>query len=45
MTGISKGYAFIYFDNFDSSDKCISEMNGQIFSNQTIKVEYAYKEN
>lgn len=43
LTGISKGFAFIYFDNFNSSDKCIEQMNGQIFSNQAIKVEYAYK--
>ena len=28
LTGVSKGFAFIYYDNFDSSDNCIKQMNG-----------------
>lgn len=42
-TKLSKGYAFISYDNFDSSDRAIKEMNGQYLMNKNIKVSYAYK--
>jgi RNA recognition motif-containing protein len=34
LTGISKGFGLIYFESFESSDKCIAEMNGKMFSNK-----------
>ncbi len=45
ISGQSKGFGFIHYDNFESSDKAIEEMDGKYFSNQIIKVEYAYKQN
>lgn len=42
-TGQSKGYGFVSFDNFDSSDAAIDAMNGQILANKPITVGYAYK--
>ena len=44
LNGISKGFGFVHFDNFDASDKSIEIMNNKFFSNNVIKVEYAYKE-
>ncbi|KAG0246093.1 hypothetical protein B0O80DRAFT_496792 [Mortierella sp. GBAus27b] len=42
-TGQSKGYGFVSFDNFESSDAAIDAMNGQILANKPITVSYAYK--
>lgn len=42
-TGASKGYAFISYDNFESSDSAIDAMNGQFMMNKPIKVTYALK--
>lgn len=42
-TGDSKGYGFINYDNFDSSDNAIQSMNNQYFYNKVIHVSYAYK--
>lgn len=42
-TGQSKGYGFVSFDNFESSDAAIDAMNGQILANKPITVGYAYK--
>ncbi|KAL4473202.1 hypothetical protein ABPG72_015583 [Tetrahymena utriculariae] len=39
----SKGYAFISYDNFESSDNAISAMNGQYYGSQKISVQYAFK--
>ena len=39
----SKGHGFVSFDNFNSSDLAISQMNGQYFSGRQIRVEYAVK--
>jgi len=43
-TGASKGFGFISYDNFDSSDAALNSMNGQFLSNRAIHVSYAYKE-
>lgn len=43
LSGISKGYGFINFDNFESSDKAIECMNGQWLCNKPISVSYAFK--
>ena len=42
-TGLSKGYGFISFDSFESSDLAIESMNGQYLSNRVIVVQYAFK--
>ncbi|CAG8520698.1 44311_t:CDS:2 [Gigaspora margarita] len=42
-TGNSKGYGFISYDNFDSSDAAIDAMNGQYLMNKSITVSYAFK--
>ena len=42
-TGKSKGYAFLSYDNFRSSDAAISAMNDQFLFNKQIRVMYAYK--
>jgi len=42
-TGNSKGYGFISFDNFESSDAAIEAMNGQYLMNKAITVSYAFK--
>lgn len=41
--GGSKGHGFVSYDNFNSSDLAISQMNGQFFSGRQIRVEYAVK--
>lgn len=42
-TGESKGYAFLSFDNFKSSDTAIEAMNGQFLINQPLNINYAFK--
>eukprot|EP00887_Chlorella_sp_A99_P002695 scaffold6.g2695.t1 len=42
-TGSSKGFGFISFDAFESSDAAIEAMNGQFLMNRGISVTYAYK--
>jgi splicing factor 3B subunit 4 len=39
----SKGYGFIYYDNFESSDAALEAMNGQFLMNRCISVTYALK--
>lgn len=41
--GSSKGHGFVSYDNFNSSDLAISQMNGQFFSGRQIRVQYAVK--
>ncbi|KAF2261152.1 RNA-binding domain-containing protein [Lojkania enalia] len=41
--GISKGYGFVSYGDFDSSDAAIANMNGQYMMNKEISVQYAYK--
>ncbi|XP_033107666.1 splicing factor 3B subunit 4-like [Anneissia japonica] len=42
-TGNSKGYAFINFASFDTSDAAIEAMNGQYLCNRAITISYAFK--
>ena len=39
----SKNYGFVAFDNFDSSDQAIQQMNGQFFAGKPIDVSYSFK--
>ncbi|KAM9937333.1 hypothetical protein OXX80_003139 [Metschnikowia pulcherrima] len=41
--GYSKGYGFIEFTDFDSSDKAIEQLNGATLMNNKIALNYAYK--
>lgn len=41
--GLSKGHGFVSYDNFNSSDTAVAQMNGQFFSGRQIRVEYAVK--
>lgn len=40
---LSKGYGFISYANFESSDDAIANMHGQYLMNKEISVQYAYK--
>ena len=40
---LSKGYGFVSFADFESSDDAIAKMNGQYLMNKEISVQYAYK--
>jgi len=42
-SGNSKGFAFVNYSSFDSSDACIEAMNGQYLCNRPISVSYAFK--
>lgn len=42
-TGNLKGFGFVSFDNFDSSDAAIDAMNNQYLMNKQITVSYALK--
>jgi len=42
-TGASKGFGFVSYDNFESSDAAIEAMNGQYLCNRPIHVSYALK--
>ncbi|KAK2076141.1 hypothetical protein QBZ16_001073 [Prototheca wickerhamii] len=42
-TGLSKGFGFVSFDDFESSDSAIEAMDGQYLMNRPISVGYAYK--
>lgn len=42
-TGVSKGYAFLSFDNFEAADAAIETMNGQFVRGRRINVQYALK--
>lgn len=42
-TGKSKGHGFVSYDSFDSADAAIKAMDNQYFSNNIIKVTYAFK--
>lgn len=43
-TGESKGYGFVSFDDFSSSDTAIEKMDGAILMNSKVSVAYAFKE-
>jgi splicing factor 3B subunit 4 len=42
-TGNSKGFAFINFASFETSDTAIEAMNGQYLCNRPISISYAFK--
>mmetsp|Transcript_36044 Transcript_36044/g.36727 ORF Transcript_36044/g.36727 Transcript_36044/m.36727 type:complete len:332 (-) Transcript_36044:215-1210(-) len=42
-TGNSKGYGFVSYDSFESSDLAIECMNAQYLCNRPIVVQYAFK--
>lgn len=42
-TGASRGFGFVNFDSFESSDAAISAMNGEWLMNRQISVNYAFK--
>jgi len=42
-TGLSKGFGFIGYESFESSDAAITAMNGQFLSGRPISVSYALK--
>ncbi|GEQ70214.1 hypothetical protein JCM33374_g3890 [Metschnikowia sp. JCM 33374] len=42
--GHSKGYGFIEFGDFESSDRAIERLSGAILMNNRINLSYAYKE-
>lgn len=42
-SGQSKGYGFVAFTDFESSDAAIESMNGQFLMNKAITVQYAFK--
>lgn len=41
--GLSKGYGFVSYSNFESSDEAIANLHGQFLMNKEISVQYAYK--
>lgn len=41
--GQSRGFGFLSFTNFDSSDKAIESMNNQYLLNKPIQMSYAFK--
>lgn len=43
-TGQSMGYAFLTFDDFQTSDTVIEKMNNTILMNNKISISYAFKE-
>ena len=42
-SNMSKGYGFISYGDFESSDAAIASMHGQYMMNKQISVQYAYK--
>ncbi len=43
MTGEAKGYGFISYNDFESSDAALESMDGQYLMNKPITVQYAFK--
>jgi splicing factor 3B subunit 4 len=41
--GLSKGYGFVSYSNFEASDDAIANMNAQYLMTKDISVQYAYK--
>ncbi|KAI0060777.1 hypothetical protein BV25DRAFT_1827322 [Artomyces pyxidatus] len=42
-SGQSKGYGFVSYTDFESSDAAVESMNGQFLMNKAITVQYAFK--
>ncbi|KAH9014305.1 hypothetical protein EDB85DRAFT_2214496 [Lactarius pseudohatsudake] len=43
QTGQSKGYGFVSYTDFESTDAAIEPMNGQFLLNKPITIQYAFK--
>jgi len=43
FTKESRGFGFVSFDSFESSDAALAAMNGQFLCNKPVHVSYAYK--
>jgi splicing factor 3B subunit 4 len=43
QNGISKGYGFVSYTDFEASDAALESMNGQFLMNKPIQVQYAFK--
>ena len=41
--GISRGFAFLHYDNFESSDTALQTMDHQYIQNSPVTITYAYK--
>lgn len=42
-SGVSKGYGFVSYTDFEASDAAIESMNNQFLMNKAITVQYAFK--
>ncbi|KAH7318540.1 hypothetical protein B0I35DRAFT_451349 [Stachybotrys elegans] len=42
-SGASKGFAFVSFADFDSSDAAVANLNGQYILSKEVSVQYAFK--
>lgn len=42
-SGEHRGFGFVAYDAFESSDAALSSMNGQFLCDRPIHVSYAYK--
>lgn len=43
ITGASKGFGFVSFDNFESADLAIESINGQYLCGRSVSISYAFK--
>ena len=41
VTGLSKGYAFVYFDAIDEATAAKTELNAQVIDGRQIRVDYS----
>jgi splicing factor 3B subunit 4 len=42
-SGVSRGYAFVYYDSFEAADAAIAAMNGTFFGGRRINVNFSFK--
>ena len=41
LTGVSKGYAFVYYDSIEDATAAKLEMNAQIIEGRQVRVDYS----